>query len=219
MAKQRFFLYGWFMVAVAWVCYGFGISPAYYSWGVFAPSLIEDLGYDRGRFGAIAGLFTLVYSCVGPLVGISQSRYGIRATMVTGFTCTAIGLLITSRADTPIEFYLGFSILGGAGIGFATIIPCQTLGQNWFLRRRALAIAIIFTSGGIVGKIVAKGDIYILENYDWRTGWFVVACISATLAVFAALFVRDSPEKIGQHPDGIAPDKTPDSGSAPFAPT
>jgi len=217
MAKQKFFLYGWFMVAVAWICYGFGISPAYYSWGIFAPSLLEDLGYDRSRFGAIFGLFTLLYSCVGPLVGISQARLGVRTTMVIGFTSTAIGLFITSRASTPIEFYLGFSILGGAGIGFATIVPCQTLGQNWFLKRRALAIALIFTSGGIVGKIVAKGDAYILENFDWRMGWLVIAGVSATLAVFAAIFVRDRPENVGLHMDGIEPDETSGSHSASSA--
>ncbi len=42
--KRVPFFYGWFLVAIAWVCYGFGISPAYYSWGNFAGSIIEDLG-------------------------------------------------------------------------------------------------------------------------------------------------------------------------------
>ena len=36
--------YGWILVAVAWIIYGFGIAPAYYSWGQFAPKVIEELG-------------------------------------------------------------------------------------------------------------------------------------------------------------------------------
>lgn len=222
MAGQRFFAYGWFIVAIGWICYGFGISPAYYSWGIFARSVMTELDYDRGQIGAIFGLFTLLYSCVGPLVGMSQTRFGVRWTMVGGFISTAVGLYITSIADTPIEFYLGFSILGG-GIGFATIVPCQTLGQNWFLKRRALALALIFTSGGIVGRIVAAANNRFvgiqstdpsepgIVGYDWREGWLMWAAVSLTLAVVAGIFVRDTPEHVGQHRDGTPPSEDDDT--------
>ena len=69
MAKNNIFIYGWFMIAVAWVCYGFGISPAYYSWGLFSTHLIEDLSLTRTEFNTVFGVFTLLYSCVGILVG------------------------------------------------------------------------------------------------------------------------------------------------------
>lgn len=217
MTTQRSFFYGWILVGVLWVCYGFGISPAYYSWGAFASSLIKDLDLDRERMGAVFGLFTFLYSGVGPLVGISMSRIGIRATITGGFLMSALGLFMMSRADSLMDCFISFSILGGAGIGFATIVPSQTLAQNWFLKRRALAIGLIFTAGGIVGKIVARYDAYMLENYDWRTGWVVISGVSLALAVIAALFIRDTPESIGQHRDGEKPYTDPASGDAPAA--
>ena len=202
MAQKKFFAYGWFIVAVAWICYGFGIAPGYYSWGIFATDLLEDLDLNRTQFGTIFGLFVLLYSCVGFIVGPAQNKFSIRAVMTCGFATSALGFLYMSRANSIVDCFIGFSILGGGGIGFATIIPCQTLGQNWFLKKRALALALILISGGIVGKGVARVDNYILAEYTWRDGWVLIACISAALAVFAALFVRDTPEQVGLHRDG-----------------
>ncbi len=199
--RPRFF-YGWIIVAVAWLCYGFGMSPVYYSWGIFARSITEDLGIDRGDVGGVFGLFNVLYQCVGVLVGVVLGRVGIRPVMVVGFLTTALGMLYLSRAASVLDCYVGFSILGGLGIGFSTVIPTQTLGQNWFLARRALAIGIILTAGGIVGRLVAPADTWLLERHDWRTGWLLIASVSMALAVIAAIFVRDTPEQLGQERDG-----------------
>lgn len=202
--RPRFF-YGWAIVLVAGLCYGFGMSPMYYSWSIFAPRLVADLGIDRGDVGGVFGLFNVLYQFVGVGVGIAIVRLGLRRVMAAGFCVTAAGLLLVSQAETVRDCYLGFSILGGIGIGFSTIVPAQTLGQNWFLRRRALVIGVIFAFGGIVGRLVAPADTWLLEHYDWRTGWVVIAAISATLAVVAGVFVRETPEAVGQSRDGREP--------------
>lgn len=202
MAKRPLFLYGWFIVVIAWICYGFGISPAYYSWGNFAPELIADLDLDREGFGRIFGVFTFLYSVVGLAVGPAMARFGIRSIMVGGFVLSSLGFFYVSRAQTLTDCMVGFAVLGGLGIGFATIIPCQALGQNWFLKRRALAIGLIFTAGGIVGRLVSRFDTWMLEFHDWRTGWVVIGFTSLVLAVIALLFVRDAPEKVGLRRDG-----------------
>ncbi len=209
MSNERGFFYGWVIILAAWTIYGFGISPAYYSWGQFDEAIIEDIidsDYSRTQFGLIFGIFTFLYSGVGPLVGLSQTRWGIRYTMTFGASTSAIGFWYMSRADSVLDCIIGFSILGGVGIGFCTIVPCQTLGQNWFLKYRARAIAIIFTAGGIVGFVVPDVDQWIVANHSWRDGWTIIAGISAALAVLAWLVVRDTPEMLGQHPDGIKAD-------------
>jgi MFS family permease len=207
MPKNKFFVYGWFMVAIAWICYGFGIAPSYYSWSRFSDAFSIDMGLTRAEFGGMFGVFTLCFSGVGILVGPAIVRWGIRAVMTCGFLTTAIGLFYFSRADTLLDCFIGFSILGGIGIGFATIIPCQTIGQNWFLKKRALAIALILAAGGIVGKGVPYFDSYMLENYTWRTGWVAISVLSAMLGVIAVLLIRESPEKVGRHRDGMTPEE------------
>lgn len=201
---QRF--YGWWLLAAACFIYGFGITPGYYSWGQFFKALEQEFGYERKDLGMFAGIFTFLYSAAGPLVGWAQRRFSIRAVMTFGALVMSLGYFLVSRADSKWEFFIGFSILGGGGVGLTTIVPCQTLGQNWFLKRRAFAIAVMMASGGVVAPLITNMDEYILNHYSWRTGWIVVMYMSLAVAVVAVLFVRDTPEQLGQHRDGITPD-------------
>ena len=201
------FFYGWVIVCVTWVCYGFGISPAFYSWGNFAAPMISDLGLTREDIGGVFGLFNLINQCVGVLVGFALVRFGIRSVMVIGFLTTAFGMLYLTQATSPFDCYMGFAVLGGMGVGFSTVAPCQTLAQNWFLRRRALVLAVIFTAGGLVAVPVVSAGSFVLEHYDWRVGWLMIAVISMTLAAISVALVRDTPEVIGQLRDGVSSEK------------
>lgn len=194
--------YGWVILLVAGLCYGFGMPPVYYSWGIFAPRITADLGIDRAAVGGVFGLFNTMHQCVGLLVGLAIARFGLRRVMPVGFCVTAAGLLVLAGADTARACYVGFSVLGGIGVGFSTTVPAQTLGQNWFLRRRARVIGAIFTTGGLVGWLVSRSDTWILERYDWRAGWVAVAVLSLALGLVAALLVREKPEAVGQRLDG-----------------
>ncbi len=201
--RERF--YGWYLLVAACFIYGFGITPGYYSWGQFFKGLESDYHYTRADLGMFSGIFTFLYSAVGPLVGWAQRRFSIRSVMTFGALMMAAGYFIVSNADTKFEFFVGFSVLGGMGVGLSTIVPCQTLGQNWFLKRRALAIALMMASGGVVAPMITNMDEYILAHYSWRTGWEIIALMSLAVAVIAAVFVRDTPEQLGQHRDGLPP--------------
>ena len=78
------FFYGWVLVGVGLICYGFGISPGFYSWGFFGPELREDLGITAEQSGSIFGVFQFMFSAVGPLVGIGIARFGLRTLMTGG---------------------------------------------------------------------------------------------------------------------------------------
>jgi sugar phosphate permease len=209
VAERKGFFYGWVIIAIAWILYGFGISPAYYSWGQFGPTLTEDLKLSEFKFGILFSSFTFIYSATALLAAFLQARFSIRFTMTLGASLCAAGFCYMSRADTFLDCVIGFSVVGGIGIGLSTILPCQTLGQNWFLKYRATAIAIILTAGAFVGMAVPQIDKWFLENRSWNDGWLLIAGISATLAVVAFLFVRDRPEAIGLFRDGADEDFAP----------
>ena len=199
--RTRLF-YGWILVGVAWIIYGFGISPGYYSWAFFTPEIIADLGLTRADTGFVFGLFTFVYSGIGPFAGMAISRWGVRAVMTAGSLTAALGFYLLSSADSLLECYLYYGLIAGVGIGLSTILPCQTLAANWFVRYRARAVAIIFIAGGVVGRFVTRFDRWMLEDYSWRDGWIVISGVSLLLAGLAAVFIRDSPQEMGLHPDG-----------------
>ena len=210
---RRPFFYGWIVLGAGAACYGFGISPAYYGWGTFAPAIAGDLGLDRGDVGGVFGLFNVLHQCVGLLVGVAVARLGLRPVMAAGSVATALGMLYLAGAQSALDCYVGFSLLAGLGVGCSTLVPCQTLAQNWFLRRRALAIGITLTAGAVVGAAVPPAAIAI---GGWREAWRAGAVLAAALAVVAILFVRDTPEQVGQVRDGARPERPP-ADAAPLA--
>ena len=204
------------MVGIGFLIYGLGIAPAYYGLGVFASSLIEDLGLTRQQIGEIFGAFTFTYGLVSPVAAAVIRRWGIRATVTAGALCAASGFWVVSQATSATELYIGYSLVGGIGIGFSTLLPAQTIPVFWFRRYRARATGIILTGAGVVGFLWPPVAGLVLESWDWRVGWQIVSGISLFVAVIAVLLIRNQPADLGQRRDGLRPDdaETPEPGGS-----
>jgi MFS family permease len=75
--------------------------------------------------------------------------------------------------------------------------------NNWFIRRRSLAMSLIFVSGGVGGLIFPPFISWLITNFGWQVAWVCLASIHLILAVIiGGTFVRNKPEEIGQFPDG-----------------
>lgn len=194
------------MAGVGSFCYGFGISPMYYSWGFFLPEMRQEFDLTGVEAGFIFTIFSIIYHGVGPIVGVIMSRWGIRSVVTFGSGVAVLAFWLMSRAGSYTDCLIAYGVLGGIAIGFSTILPAQTLASNWFVKYRARAIAIVLAGGGVVGYFTNRyfGP-FVLETWSWRTGWLLIAGISAVVGIVAAIFVRSRPEDVGQHPDGILP--------------
>lgn len=202
MSSSEKGFYGWRLVGVGWVLYGFGTAPAFYSWGFFLPETIDDLGLTRGQAGLLFGLFALCGGLVSPLVALALGRFGLRRCYAFGCLMGSIGYFWTAHAQGMRDFLISFSLFTALGHSFATVLPTQTLATNWFLRYRARVLAVLMTSSGVVAPLVYAFDTRLLERSDWRHGWQLIALVVFLLGVFAWLFVRDTPESLGQLRDG-----------------
>ncbi len=201
MAERGF--YGWRMVAVGFVCYGFGLVPGYVSWGFFGPELSEELGLSRAQVGLVFGAYAFIYSVAAPLCAYCIHRFGLRRTMLLGLTLASVGFGSVSLAQSFWHCVLAYGVLGGLGVGLGCQLPVQTISSIWFVRYRARALAIMLASAGLLGLVFPWVNKTVLETGGWRTGWLVVAAVTF-LSVLAALFAR-SPGELGQEPDGGPP--------------
>lgn len=210
---------GWKMVGLGSVCYGLAISPMYYCWGFFLPEMQADLGMNDTQGGLIFSVFSWIYHGLGPVAGFAIGRWGIRSMMSLGAVVGVVAFWLMSRVESFADAMFAYAVLGGISVGFGTILAAQALASNWFIRYRSRAMALILGGGAVVGyftlRYFAPG---ILEVADWRTGWLIIAGISALVAILAALFMRGEPERIGQEPDGGVQAKVPES-DAPSGPT
>ena len=92
----------------------------------------------------------------------------------------------------------------GGGVCTGAAIASQTALSRWFLRRRSLALSILYSSGAIGGYFAVKHILpwAMRTGGGWRAGWWVIVALSAIAAVLALVFVRERPEDMGLQPDG-----------------
>jgi MFS family permease len=77
---------------------------------------------------------------------------------------------------------------------------------RWFVRRRSLALSVLYSAGAIGGFVAAPLlDGLIAASGSWRAGWWLIATLSVAAACIAMVFVRERPEDMGQVADGFAP--------------
>src|SRR6202044_2480091 len=84
--------------------------------------------------------------------------------------------------------------------------PTRRSSDLWFVRKRALALSLMYSGGGIGGFILPPvlSRVIANSNGNWRNGWwnfFGLAAIGAALVIF---MVKEKPADLGQVPDGGA---------------
>jgi MFS family permease len=157
--------------------------------------------------GVPYSVLMLVSGLPAPLVALLVVRKGIRFALITGTLVLLVASLFMALvAGTFWAAVFGGGVLAGIGVVTAGALPVQTSTMRWFVRRRALAFAIILSAGGIGGVFAPPLLNYAISSTGtWRTGWWIIAGLAVFAALIAFLFARDQPSDLGQHPDGIDP--------------
>jgi len=199
--KGRF--YGWTALAGVMLAY-FGIcGNLLYSYGVFLPSMSEEFGWSRVALSAPFTMFWIAAGFLGPVAGISISKFGARKNIILGNLVAVLGLLGMSIIQEVWHVYLFFGVLIGLGLAFGEFIANTTIVNDWFIKRRSLAMSLVFTAGGVGGFLFPPLISWLISSLGWRLAWVSLAGIHTVLAVaVAGILIRNKPEEIGQVPDG-----------------
>jgi len=199
--REKF--YGWTALAGAMLVYFGMCGDISYAFGVFLPVMGEDFAWSRSALSGAFTTFWVVGGLLGPLAGISISRFGARKSIIISNIIAVLGLLGMSWVQEVWHVYLFFGVLLGIGIAFGEFIPTTAIVNNWFIRRRALAMSLLFASGGISGFAFPPMISWLISGIGWRLTWVCLAGIHLILAVIlGGILVRNKPEELGQVPDG-----------------
>jgi MFS family permease len=207
MANSAF--YGWRLLAVFWLILFVILGFPPYGSGVINTYMFEQLGFDRTMLGVPYSVFMLMSGLPAPLVAMLVNRKGVRFALVTGSLVLLAGSLFMALFVASLwGAILGGGILVGSAVAIGGMLPAQTSTALWFQKRRALAVSIVLSAGGIGGYVAPRLLNYVIEanGGDWRAGWWVFAGLAVASALTAALFVKEKPSDLGQYPDGIHPD-------------
>lgn len=210
-ARRHAIFYGWFSMAggilILFVVGGSFVN----SFGVFLPVICKDFGWSRATVAASLSLGVLAFGLPSPLFGILVTRLGPRRASIAGNLMAVVGFIALSAARSVWHFYALYIFIGlGAGLG--GYIASATVVNNWFIRKRALAMGLFVAGMGLAGFVFPPLTTLLISSVGWRHTWLILAGLALIISVFlgSIVLMRNKPEEMGELPDGIARQNPPE---------
>ncbi|HOJ52219.1 MAG TPA: MFS transporter [Syntrophales bacterium] len=199
--------YGWLNVLAVMIVYGGLCGNVTYAYGVFLPAMSETWQWPRAALSGPYTLFLLVGGLLGPLAGITCARFGPRLNIIVSNFIAAVGLLCMSQMKEIWHAYLFFGLFCGLGIAFGEFIPSTTVVNNWFVKKRSLAMGMLFAAGGIGGFIMPPLIGYLITRWGWPATWVFLGIFHLFfVSLLGGLLIRNRPEdEVKRAPNGFMP--------------
>lgn len=193
MHESSSFRSGAIIVATLFCTLGL-LYGVWYSYSVFLVALVGDFGWSRSVTAGAMSVFILVHGGFGPIAGRLVERFGPRRLMLVGSLVMASGLALTALIQTWWQLYLSYGVLTAVGLGACGWVPSVILAEKWFPNRVGTALGIV-TAGigvGILGVVPLTN--FLVETFDWRRAFQVLAVLVAVVIAPAALFILREPK-------------------------
>ena len=202
----RKFYPGWTMLGFAAASQFMSAPGQSYSVSAFNEPMQESLGMSATTLSLAYGVATIVSGVILPWTGRLVDRLGARVVLPIVASLLAVACFVMSMVNNAAGLYAGFTMIRCLGQGAMWLIGTWIVGE-WFLRRRGFATAVSGLGGSISAMCFPVLNLYLIKYYGWQTAWQVLGVIvGVTMIVPSILFLRNRPEDLGLHPDGIEPD-------------
>ena len=170
-----------------------------YAWSFFQTILVRQSGWTctQSAWAFSITIFTLGVSAAW--AGQALPRQGPRRLALLGSALFSIGYLIGGLALhlawIPL-FYLGYGVIGGAGIGMGYVTPVATVAK-WFPDRKGLVTGIVVMGFGVGAFLLSKGlaPLLVLQaGQDLSLVFVWLGVIFACVLIPCSLFLSNPPE-------------------------
>ena len=217
-ATRPFF--GWWVVLVSAIGMTTGIASVnLWSFGVFVKPLNAEFGWTVSEITTVLLIGTLVTVVSSPFIGRLVDRLGARRVALASIALLG-AMLVSLYWLTPNlwHFYAVFGLMPLLGAGTSSVAYARVISR-WFDRRRGLALGLTLAGVGVGAFVIPLLTNAVIQSHGWRTAYVVLGLLSLLLTLPLAYFLlHDSPEAVGQRPDGLPPVAGDAPGTAP-APT
>jgi MFS family permease len=205
--------YGWVNVVLTSIM---GVIGGFYmvSFSYLLPYLVDDFGWNRGTASLAATINMIAMGLCGPISGYLIVKYGARRCMVFGNLLGFAGFVLIFFHTRLWELFLGYGLLIGLAVGIGGMLASTTVINNWFVKKRGMALSIFLGSSAAVGMIMGPAIMKMIEGAGWRMTMLAISILVLLFAVILpGIFIRNKPQDLGQIPDG--PDKPGSAAKGP----
>ncbi len=196
--KQPF--YGWWIVGAGGIVQWYTSAVFWRGFQAFVPQILGTFGWSHGATAAAISLQRSESGMISPFVGVLLDKYGPRKAMAFGVFVTGGGFIFMSQMQTLWHFYLAITLLT-LGMSFGTFIVFVVTVANWFVRKRARALATLMSFSAL-GGLTLPLLVASIDRFGWREMLFAAGIGFWVIGFPATLVMRRRPEEYGMQPDG-----------------
>jgi MFS family permease len=205
LLKRPKVFYGWWIVGISMVDDALKHGTFNRGFTLYVLPIRNELGIGVAAISVADMLGRLQGGIMGPLMGYLTDRLGPRVMLAFGGAASGMGFILLSLTHSYLYFmliFIGFLSLGfRSGYNNASI----TAVNNWFRKRRTLAMSMVSIGNGIGGAVLAPLAGLMVFTLGWRTAALISGIAILAVVVPLSLLVRRSPESMGLLPDGDSP--------------
>ena len=201
--------YGWYLIGISSFMLMLMSTAVFQGTGTFFVALERHFGWSRTTLSGAFSLSRAEGALLGPVEGFFVDRFGTRTMVSIGYIAMGLAFIFYSQIENVFQLYLAYLAISlGSGIG--GWIAVVTMVNNWFIRKRAMAMALAVSGvqlGGFLVPLMAWG----IESHGFRQALLGIGIVFIASAIPASRFIRNRPEDYGLLPDGqpiIASDAT-----------
>ncbi|MBU5421211.1 MFS transporter [Cellulomonas hominis] len=170
--------------------------------GLFLTPVMEESGWSRTAASLYFTIFAWVAAALGPVAARVLERFDARWVMSV-IVVAFCGAYVWSASFTALWQWNVFGVIYGVCAAFFMYLAQPVIISRWFRTRMGMALALVGVISGVLGFFVSPWIQAMIDADGWRHArlWAgivtVLVCLPLTI-----LFVRNSPEELGQRPYG-----------------
>ncbi|NQW10874.1 MAG: MFS transporter [Alphaproteobacteria bacterium] len=180
--------------------------------GVIAPEMMAELNIDARSIGLSSGAFFVIFAVLQVPIGVLFDRYGARRVVSSMLGFAVVGSCLFALAQS-LDLMVVSRFLIGLGFAGAMVGSLVVLSRWHNPTDFTRAMTILFAAANL-GSLLATSPLAAANDWiGWRATFFVLAAVTAVMALGFFLVVRDSrpgtddptmrPETLGDSIRGI----------------
>lgn len=164
--------------------------------GVVTDQLMRDFGITQAaQMGALSSIYFYTYAIVQIPAGIMADYWGPRRTVACALLVSACGAVSFGLSEGMLGLYIGrfFSSLG-SGLIYVSIVKIHA---EWFRAREFGTMSGVIVFVGNIGAVLAATPLaFLVENFGWRSSFYIISSYTLIIAVACWLIARDRPTDV-----------------------
>ncbi|MBN1191199.1 MAG: MFS transporter [Dehalococcoidales bacterium] len=198
--------YGWIVLLGVMMVIFIAGTTLFGAFAVFLPVMCREFAWSRAEVAGALSVGILSFGLPSPLFGILITKFGPRSNIILGNVLAAIGVAGMFFVQEVWHVYVLYVLIGLGG-GFGGYIAGTTIINNWFVKKRSLALGLFMACGGLGGLVFPPTITALIGTIGWRPTWLVLAGLFIiAVLIGGVLLIRNRPADMGLRPDGAPAD-------------